>query len=238
MITALTYFKKKIRLGVLKLLKPGIIDYHGIKLSLQSNELSPYIRKMVYSGAYESKEASLIGQTLEKSDRVLELGSGMGFIACFCARFLGDSAKVHAVEALPHMESVIRKNFELNGVCPELTMAAVGREAGEVAFSVAANFWSSSVSGAGQGESKIRVPMIALSELLDSFNPSYLVVDVEGAEEQLFDMDMGTVCKICLEVHPHYIGDDGVNRAVDALFKQGFVIDYRKMSKGMLYLYR
>lgn len=219
-------------------MSPNVVAHHGVKLLLDSSEISPYIRRAIYSGVYETKEALLLKETLGQEDRVLELGAGMGFIASFSAKYLGDSAKVHAVEALPHMESVIRRNFEINRVSPQLTMAAVGKEEGEIDFSVSSNFWSSSVDGAGKGERKIQVPMVALSDLLASFQPTYLVVDVEGAEKNLFDCDLGTVSKICLEVHPHYIGDAGVNRAVHALFRKGFVIDYLRMSKGMLYLYR
>lgn len=239
-------FLKRTYCRILKMIRPrfykatnkSIVDHLGVRLFLGAKTISPYIRKVVYSGGYERKEALMLQATIEPGDRVLELGSGMGFIACYSAKLLGDSAAVHAVEALPHMEAVIRKNFELNGIKPGLTMAAVGPSSGETEFAAAENFWSSAQEAHYGKEKMIRVPMVALYELIQMHKPTYLVVDVEGAEKDLFTCDLGPVSKICLEIHPHYIGDTGVHKALTDLYAQGFVIDFSRIVKGVLYLYR
>jgi len=231
-------FKRLLRARVKTLFKPTSVTLHGVRLSLRSEAVSPYIRRSVYREGYEGAEARMILETLEPDDRVLELGSGMGFIASLCALQLKDDSKVCAVEALPQMQAVIGENFRLNRISPRVISAAVGCENGECSFAVAENFWSSSAAGNRTTENTISVPMIALNDLIEDFQPTYLVVDVEGAEENLFNSDLKTVRKICLEIHPHYIGDDGVQRALDALFSQGFVICFLKSSRCVLHLYR
>jgi FkbM family methyltransferase len=222
----------------LRILNPSKVKHRGVYLSLDSDAISPYIKNVVLSGSYESKESILLEKTLEANDRVLELGSGMGFISCFCAKILGSGAAVHAVEALPDMAPIIRNNFKLNGYNIDLTTAAVGRVAGEIEFAVADNFWSSSNQAKTGKERMIKVPMVALDELIRLHEPTYLVVDVEGMEKELFDCDLGSVRKICLEVHPHYVGDEGVHQALDDLRERGFKIDFLKSSMSVLFFYR
>lgn len=220
------------------LFRPNIVTHHGILLQLENDAISKHIRKVVYRGTYESSEANLIRQTLEPSDRVLEVGSGMGFIATFCAKALGRSDAVLAVEAVPKMEPVIRENFSLNCVSPELISAAVGLEEGECSFIVSDSFWSSSAANIANSGTEITVPMVTLSDLIERFGPTYLVVDVEGMERRLFKQDLGSVRKICLEIHPHYIGDAGIRDCLIDLFNRGFVVDFLKSNRCVFYLYR
>lgn len=221
-----------------RLLKPRIIRHRGVLLLLEHPAVSAYIRSIVYSGGYETKESVMLDSTLDSTDRVLELGAGMGFIASYCAKKLRSSGAVCAVEALPHMEAVIRENFHLNGVSPELVIAAAGLANGECTFSVSDNFWSSSVAHQSSKGKEITVPMVALGDLINRFQPTYLVVDVEGMEKTFFQQDLGTVKKICLEIHPHYVGDDGIRDCLSDLFRQGFVVDFLQSSRCVLYLYR
>jgi FkbM family methyltransferase len=221
-----------------QILKPSVIKHKGVRLLLNHQAVSPYIRKIVYNGGYESAESAMLEATLEPDDRVLELGSGMGFIATFCAKMLGNGAAVCAIEALPQMEALIRENFRLNGVNPELVMAAIGLDNGECTFTVADNFWSSSAANASANGEKITVPMVALGSLIERFRPTYLVVDVEGMEKTLFQQDLGTVKKICLEIHPHYVGDEGIRKCLMDLFQQGFAVDFLKSSRCVLFLHR
>lgn len=230
---------KKLRIQYFSITKPKFVDLRGVELLMHTPTITDYIRSKVYAGGYESAESIILEKTLEPTDRVLELGSGMGFISIYCAKKLGDSSRVCAVEALPQMEEVIRANFKQNGVDPELVPAAIGQEAGECTFTVTENFWSSS-SGSKEASAgkEITVPMVALPSLIERFEPSYLVVDIEGLEEVLFEVDLGSVRKMCLEVHPKQIGDDGVKKCLCALFEQGFAIDFVTSKGCVLYLYR
>lgn len=231
--------QKKARICILNLRRPKFVNLRGVDLLMDTPAVSPYIRSKVYAGGYESAESVILGNTLESRDRVLELGAGMGFISTFCAKQLGDASRVCAVEALPQMEAVIRENFARNAVAPELVMAAIGIKSGECTFTVTENFWSSSASqDEDNGGKQITVPMVALADLLERFEPTYLVVDIEGLEESLFNVDLGTARKICLEVHPKQIGDEGVKRCLATLFDQGFVIDFVNSKGCVLYLYR
>lgn len=235
----ITTLQKKARICLLNLRRPKFVNLRGVELLMDTPAVSPYIRSKVYAGGYESAESVILGKTLESQDRVLELGAGMGFISTFCAKHLGDASFVCAVEALPQMEAVIRENFARNAVEPELVTAAIGVESGECTFTVTENFWSSSASqGEDAGGQQITVPMVALGDLLERFKPTYLVVDIEGLEESLFSVDLGPVRKMCLEVHPKQIGDEGVRKCLASLFEQGFLLDLVNSKGCVLYLYR
>lgn len=218
------------------LLRPRVVSHFGVRLDLSNEAVGPHIRRVVYSGGYEAQEASILFKTLKIEDRVLEIGAGMGFVSIFAAKLLGDGSRIMSVEALPQMEVVIRNNYVLNKCNPNLLMAAVGTENGELEFTVADEFWSSSLSREGKSGSRIRVPSRKLGDLASDFQPSYLVVDVEGAEETLFQENLGPVKRICLEVHPHYIGNRGVQRCLQDLAQQGFAVDFRLSNRCLLYL--
>lgn len=202
--------------------------------------LSLQMRQTLYRTDYEAPEMAILTRTLEVSDRVLELGSGLGLLSIFCARRVGE-VNVTTFEANPDMEPIIRKNYELNGVRPQLTMAMVGRSAGTRPFHIRKNFWASSGHAArAEGAARtVNVPVRALDDEIARCKPTYLIVDIEGGEAELFDSAiLSGVRKILIETHPDVIGVDGVARVLGRLRDLGFALHGSPSEQRELYLTR
>lgn len=198
----------------------------GIRLPIDKR-ISLDLRRIIVNGKYEENELGIVGQTLEKGDRVLECGAGIGFLATYCAKHLGNNS-VTTFEANPLMQEVIQQTFDLNGVSPGLIMGAIGPKRGTMPFHVRKNFWASS-SHAGRAVGSIKtvdVPVYELHAEIVKFKPTYLFIDIEGGEDYLTGCsNLPGVRKVMAEVHPDLIGNDGVTRFVRWLEQLGFKKD-------------
>lgn len=211
-----------------------------ISICIDRRSLSLPMRQTLYRGDYEAPEMAILARTLAASDRVLELGSGLGLLSIFCARTCGE-VNVSTFEGNPAMEPTIRKNYELNGVRPNLTMAMVGPQAGQGEFHVRKNFWASSghAARAHGAVRTVRVPMRALDDEVARCKPTYLIVDIEGGEAGLFDdTQLAGVRKVMIETHPDVIGVDGVARVLGRLRDLGFALHGSPSEQRELYLTR
>src|SRR3989442_15966892 len=86
-------------------------------------------------------------------------------------------------------------------------MCAVGADAGKVTLFRSEDLWASSVLRPGGKVRPVEVPVKALSEIVQLVRATLLIVDVEGAESELFDRaHLPTVSRIILELHERVIG--------------------------------
>ncbi len=219
-----------------RLLRPRTVRNHGVFLNATSPLISKTIRRSIYEGGYESKECQLLSETLESDDRVLELGAGLGFIGAFCCRRLGSGARVCCVEANPALKPLAQETFALNNVQPVFVNAAVALENGKQTLHVPDNFWSASTVCDMTGATGVDVPTVSLQSLLDDFRPTFLIVDIEGAECALLRHPLPGVKKICVEVHPHVTGDMAISDMVASLHSHNFIVDYRRSTPAVLFL--
>jgi FkbM family methyltransferase len=201
--------------------------------------ISREILRTMDTGEYERPELELIKATLEPDDVVMELGTGVGLLATYCARRLG-SDRVHTYEANPDLEPHIRDTFARNGVSPHLEICVLGREAGAVRFWIdEQNFWGSSlVRRAGHGRA-VTIPMRPLNGEIRTVRPTFLIIDIEGGEEELCQFaDFGPVRKVLIEVHEWALGASGVAAVGEALARQRFRRDERMSTPSVWFLER
>jgi FkbM family methyltransferase len=193
-----------------------VVELEGVKL-YRGSGLGLAILKALESRQYETPESRIVRHALHPGDTVLELGSGLGFLASMCARQVG-SENVHTYEANPALEPVIRRNFRLNDVSPHLDIAMLGDDDGSVTFYVMKNFWSSSTIKRHPKARPIQVPMRRFNDELARLRPSFLIIDIEGGERDFIRYArLDGIQKICIELHPHVIGRESV-AAVEAFF--------------------
>jgi FkbM family methyltransferase len=193
-----------------------IVELEGVKL-YRGSGLSMAVLEAFESQAYETPESRIVRHALQPGDSVLELGSGLGFLASMCARQIG-SENVHTFEANPALEPVIRRNFRLNQVAPHLVIALLGDDEGSITFYVMKNFWSSSTIKRHPKARPILVPMRRFNDELARLRPSFLIIDIEGGERDFIRYArLDGIRKICIELHPHVIGQESV-AAVEAFF--------------------
>jgi FkbM family methyltransferase len=175
---------------------------------------------------------------LSPGDVVLEVGAGLGVVSAYCAKRLG-SSRVFAFEANPDLEPRIRETYALNGVEPTLEMCAIRATAGRVTLYRNKHVFSSSIIKRNAEAIPIEVPGKALSYVVEKFRPTLLIVDVQGAEGELFDRaQLPGVTKIMLELHERVIGETKARRVRGALTALGFREDRGLSSREHLVLRR
>ncbi len=201
-------------------------ELQGVRIPHQER-FSPVICRALQSQSYERPEFAALETLLDPSDRVLELGAGLGFLAVAMARKLG-SDRVVTVEADPEMAGVILDTFRENGVSPTLVLGAVSATGARRGLLRSENLWSTKTTGGDFGQS---VPGVALATLIDEHQPTVLVVDIEGGESELPPTALPGVRAVLIEYH-----SGGARRAVDGwLSNEGF---HRRSARGpKLFLY-
>jgi FkbM family methyltransferase len=163
-----------------------------------------------------------VREVLMPGDRVLEIGAGIGFISLLCAKRCGPEA-VLSYEANPDNEALIRRNFELNGLRPQLRCRAISVEGDDRELFVAQNILSTSFIDRGDGATKV-VKCDAIGDVIEEFRPNAIVMDVEGVEIDLLPAaPLDGVEKIILETHARIVGEPAIRQLDDHLLGCGFV---------------
>lgn len=208
----------------------GDIDLDGIIFPADGAVLNRAIRWNLRHGRYEKPEANVLRALLTPGDRVLELGSGLGYISALCAR-AGKAAAIVTVEANPLLADYILQLHERNGVAELITrrhgVALPNPTSEQATFYRREDFWASSLSAAPWAYTDaISVPVLDLNALVAEHRPTLMIIDIEGGEASILDgADLSGVRKLMLELHQEVIGRAGMRRVFDELGRRGFAFD-------------
>ncbi|WP_169391324.1 FkbM family methyltransferase [Stappia stellulata] len=201
----------------------------GLVLSLDDAVANERIVSEIKRGRYEASELAIASRFVRESDRVLELGAGVGFISAGVMRNVGP-AYYAAVEADARLIAHIRETHARNGVTGvEVINAAFTSDPdalarGAVDFTLHREFWRSGIGQTQPGSAEtVSVPARDVSRFLDEQGITVLIADIEGAElELLRHIDTARLEKIVLELHPQRIGKAGVLEIFQILCARGF----------------
>lgn len=220
-------FGRRLVYKIRRKLAPRTIALNGIRLTADLADVPKGIRKQLYQKRYEHQEFQLVREALKPEDRVLEVGAGIGFIGIACARICGPDS-ILSYEPNPAMKAVIEKNYALNGLTANLRNKVLATVPGEVEFFFdTEGVLSSSLVDRSHGKAS-KVEADAISEVVESYAPTVLVMDVEGAETELLRAcDLGTIGKIIIEMHPHVVGSDSIEALCGFLLESGYEIRNR-----------
>lgn len=202
------------------------IELNGVKLLLDKQFISRNIIKEMYRGNYEKPETAMLNMALNSTDRVFELGTGLGYNAITAAKIIG-AQNVITYEANPGLIDIINRNFALNNQSVHVVnkyLVTDDDARTEAEFFVSNDFWESGSTDTG-GRNKIKVPTAKLSVELDKFKPTFLVCDIEGGEIFLLKQVLPKcIKKIIVETHPFYdfVGDKSNTIFLKGLIDQGF----------------
>lgn len=218
------------------------LECHGVLVPVAADiasVITPPIHEALSTGEYEAREAALLPDVVERDDRVLEIGAGIGIISTIVSR-LG-CERIIAVEANPHLIPFIRRVHELNGVrnAAVLNTVTIPGGSGTATFHLREDFWMSSLCpGPEPYVDTVEVAVSDLNGLLREERISLVICDVEGAEKFLFrDADLSGVDRVYLELHDHLIGVGGVAGVFGTMAMHGFGYDPRG-SAGAVVLFR
>lgn len=179
--------------------------------------------RWIVNGKYEQGEIYIIKEKLSKDDVVMEIGTGLGFISAYCCSIVG-SAKVYSFEANPLNVEMALHVYAKNNVQPQLQNALLSNRKAIVDFPVnrKSRLASSLLTGAGE---IVKVPQFSLNETIAQLKPDFLIMDIEGAEYDIFQIiDFQTIRKIQVELHPTILGEAKMNKIFELLKQNGFHI--------------
>lgn len=204
----------------------------GIRLSLDRLVANDRIVAEIESGGYEAAELAIASRYVRPSDRVLELGAGLGFISSGVMRRVAPAAYV-AVEADARLQAHIRRSHTLNAVTGvEVMIAAFASDPevlarGTVDFTLHREFWRSGIGQDQPGITEtVSVAAVDASAFLRDRRITVLIADIEGAELDLFrHLDPAGLERIVLELHPQRFGARGVMEVFVRLAALGFAYD-------------
>ncbi|HEV7317703.1 MAG TPA: FkbM family methyltransferase [Ensifer sp.] len=198
------------------------VTIDGIRLVSDAARVPAVVRDLMFREVYEDTERNILLRLLKPGSRVLEVGTGVGFIALLAARTCGAS-NVLTYEANATLEPLIRENFRLNGIEPTLRLKAMTVDGRTISFFRSENIISSSAYDRKLPGAKVDIESDVFGEVLKHYQPDVLIMDVEGTEDELLRIgDFGSVRDILVELHPHIIGDAKVEELKKTLADKGF----------------
>ena len=198
--------------------------------------LSPAVVEWIALGHYEEPERKLLDYMhrhgkIGNGDRVIEAGGGLGVMTMHIADIVGDAA-ILVFEPNPRTAKALRANLALNGHRIKVEEAALsatpsGQELCFIDVSEIDHFAKSGLQCNPNRGRKISVRAQSLSDAINRFDASILVLDVEGAEHDILVSvdDWKNVRSIHLEIHPRILSPDKVKAMLERLGEFGFGID-------------
>jgi len=198
----------------------------GIVLPIDRSILSPQMELTLAAGRYERRERKLASRVVRDGDVVLELGAGLGFISSYLRKSTG-VGKIVAVEANPRLIPYIQRVHAMNASTniEVLNGVVVPDHAGPASFSFYCrrDFWASSLSDTSPYEAELQVKTHVLPDLLTTYRPDVLVMDIEGGEIELLSAkDLGSIRAAVIETHPYAYGAAGLAALESNLQRLGF----------------
>jgi len=225
-------FQRKISLGGLRnafhfLIGTKKICLDGVWVSTDRKDVPLSVQRLLFKRTYEDQERELISEILTQESRVLEIGSGIGLISLI-ARKIATNGTVRSYEANLAMEPVIRKNYALNGLEPDLIMKAVSTDGKDLTFFLDKNVIASSAINRDEDHSETIVKSAKFNSILKEYCPDTVIIDVEGAEIFILDCKLLTSVKnLVVELHPHVVGQEKIDALLEKLEGFGFNIQRR-----------
>jgi len=202
-----------------------VVEIMGIRLRVGPHMSAPILQEILRWGSYETAEIGMLERHLRSDDIVMELGTGIGFVSSYCARRIG-SDRVFTFEANPALESHAYETYALNDVWPRLEIALLGKAPGERTFYVEESFWASSTIRRSTRAIPIIVPVRSVNEEIERTCPTFLVMDIEGGEDELLPiLRFHTVRKMILELHPNVIGSARAAHVLSIVCHAGFQVE-------------
>lgn len=203
--------------------RPVRIDGATIHLT---EDVSPLLAGVLRLQRYEGAERYAVAKFLPRDRPVLELGAGVGAVACLVNRLLVDRTQHWVVDANPRLLPLIDETRRANGAGFHVIHGAIGYDSETVAFGVDDAVGMSRIGL--DGPTMITVPTLTFADLQrrTKVQNGTLIADIEGAEAALLEREGDCIAEcirtIILEVHPDVLGEHRVGALRTRLAELGF----------------
>lgn len=210
-----------------QLIRTQKIQISGVFISTAPSDVARRIRKALFNGTYEDQERFFVKKYVKKTSRILEIGCGIGLVSLVARKICTDGFII-SYEANPQMEALIKKNYALNNLVPNLEMRAVSTDGKKVEFYIDPEVLSSSLFDRRMSHKKAIVESDALGDILNKIKPDTIIMDVEGAEVDLLGSSkLASVTQMIIETHPHIVGDNKISQ----LNKKLEILNFKEMER-------
>lgn len=193
-----------------------------------SNFLNSTRIKRINAARYEGEEIGGALHVVAASDRVLELGAGLGIVGAVTALNQQPEA-VLSFEANPALLPHINTLYAENGLCDRIRVVNKVLLAGPdqpvtVPFHVHNSYLGSSLLENTKRKAKIiDVPTADFDATAAQFGATVLLMDIEGAELDLLrQINLTRFRAVVIEFHPSAYGIAGMKECKTILRKAGF----------------
>ena len=177
----------------------------------------------VACGAIEAEEVAIASRHLTGEDRIVEFGMGMGIAAALVNRACRPQVH-HCFEANGGIIPYARDVFADNGFDIQIHQAALG-DGSERPFFVVDDYILSSFDEP-QGRTDYRktiVPTVRIQDVIDTYSPTAIFCDIEGAELMFLDpAALSGISKVVVELHPDIYGHRRMTDYIKNFRKAGF----------------
>lgn len=193
----------------------GNFDYHGIPVTVP--ERVPFaIKKKIIRGEYEEPERQLISRYLRRDLPLVELGGSLGIVSAFANLIVDPHLPYVIVEANSGLIEICRANASASGSPAriEVVHAACAYHVPEVSFLVSDNIHGNRIAQTGTDRCAT-VPALTLAAIVEpriGTAPYSLIMDIEGAEWDVFENDEDVLRRCALaiiELHPEVFEERG-----------------------------
>lgn len=198
----------------------------GIRIDMNNPHIIPVIKWFMQYGLYENSERKLFSKHFPGDMPIIELGAGIGVVACISNRYLTVPAKHIVVEANPNIIEHLERNRKINHSQFKIINAALSYEKDRVNFNVRRIFLASSIKK--NTTRSVAVPAITLQKIAESanFNIFNLICDIEFSEVQLIKHEISYlrdhVKWFLVEIHKQFVERAQIKTAVHGLIDNGF----------------
>lgn len=213
----------------------------GAGLILPPSPFIPESRALaIAEGRHERPERLALEALLRAGDRVLELGAGIGYLGALAAKRF-DDVQVLAYEANADLMPTITALYAANGLSTRArarnAIVVSGADAPkEVTFHIHGSYLGSSIFEVGAPHRPVRrVPTHHWKDVIDEFRPTFLLMDIEGAElDLLAEADLSALRAVVLEFHPRHYQEAGMMTCRRILRQAGLAPKHR-YAGGMIW---
>jgi FkbM family methyltransferase len=188
---------------------------------------------------YEGGELEIVSKTLNPEDIILELGTGLGLLSAYVAKKIGDQ-NVYTFEANSQLKDRIELLYQMNNVHPNIEFKILDKGNGFEKFYVEPNdIWSSSKLGISKTSKLISIEKLDINEFIKKYQPTYLIMDIEGAEADLIPhIQFESIKKIQVEIHTKFIGSNQTQNLIEILEKNGFRLNMEHSREEQYYFHK
>ena len=207
--------------AILNAAKPMV--YHGLSVPVSDHLPLPIIQQ-IHDDAYEKPELFAAEGLLREGDRVLEMGTGLGIVSAIISR-MKDGVEVRSFEANPSLIRFIAQLHDMNNISNvDVTNAMLEPSPTQDTrrFHIHKYFSEGSIFETDMSEDVIEVPVMDLNTVIANFKPTFMICDIEGAEEIVIpNAALSNLRALVLEVHPATMSRKGMKDIFDACVGTG-----------------